>query len=311
MSELAHYVEVELVPGSRESRVPGGRTLKEIEADLKKPGKTLLGAITRAPGESDPFGVWLGPFYMGVFGLVGFVAAICGALFYLYEVVFHGPYLSYFNNFIAGRIIPPPPEAGLSFMVGPGNQGFVWLWVVGFATTAFICWLLREVEICNKLEIGYHVPISFGVVVSAWLTLQIFRPVLMGRWAEGFTLGVLPHLDWINLFGYRYFNFYFNIFHCLGITGLWTSTMVLGLHGSAILSGSQSRYGDEIDRVHQFWYDLIGYSIGELGIHKMATLLAAAAVLVSNLCVLFSGWIVMDWVSFWNWWVDMPLWVGM
>lgn len=302
---MAEVWEVELEANSRSSRVKGGRTLEEVENDFRRRGNTLFSAVFRG---YDPLDFWIGPFYFGTFGFIGLMAIIIGAAFYLNDIVFNGPY-TLFPNFIAGQIEPPPPESGLSF-VGPGSPGFTWQMTVLFATIAFLSWMMREVDICRKLKMGYHVPASFGVLISAWLTLQVIRPILMGSWSEGFVLGVLPHLDWIVNFGYRYVNFYYNPFHCLGITGLFTSTLILAMHGSAILSAAQIREGDAIDRLHHFWYDIVGYSIGELGIHKLATLAAAGAILVSNLCILFSGWPVTDWASFWNFWNDLPWWSG-
>ncbi len=299
---MAEVWEVDILPQSRSSRVIGGRSLDDVEADFRKPGNTLFGAVFGV----DPLDIWIGPFYFGMFGFLGIIGIVIGAAFYINEVIFNGPY-TLAQNFISGKIDPPPAGVGLS-LVGPGQPGFAWQMTVLFATIAFVCWMLREVDISRKLGMGYHVPISFGVLVSAWLTLQVIRPVLLGRWSEGFVLGVLPHLDWIVNFGYRYVNFYYNPFHCLGVTGLFTSTLILAMHGSAILSASQIREGDAIERLHQFWYDIVGYSIGELGIHKLATIVAAGTILVSNLCILFSGWPVMDWAAFWNFWDGLPWW---
>lgn len=300
---MAEVWEVDVLPQSRSSRVIGGRTLREVESDFRKPGNTLFGAVFRG---YDPLDFWIGPFYFGMFGFTGILGIILGAAFYLNDVIFNGPY-TYLQNFVSGKVDPPPSGSGLS-LVGPGAPGFAWQMTVLFASIAFISWMLREIDISRKLKMGYHVPISFGVLVSAWLTLQVIRPILLGRWSEGFVLGVLPHLDWIVNFGYRYINFYYNPFHCLGVTGLFTSTLVLGMHGSAILSASQIREGDALHRLHAFWYDIVGYSIGELGIHKLATIAAAGTVLVSNLCIIFSGWPVMDWASFWNFWDVLPWW---
>lgn len=304
---MAEVWEVDVEPQSRSSRVKGGRTLKEIEGDFRKRGDTLFSLVFRG---YDPLDFWVGPFYVGFFGFLGGLGVLLGAIFYIDGIIIKGPY-TLFPNFIAGRLTPPPPEMGLNF-AHPGEPGYYWQMVVLFASIAFFGWMMREVDICRKLKMGYHVPISYGVLFSAWLTLQVIRPVLMGRWSEGFHLGVLPHLDWIVNFGYRYVNFYYNPFHCLGITGLFTSTLILAMHGSAILSAAQLRAkdGEALERLHDFWYDIVGYSIGELGIHKLATLAAAGAILVSNLCILFSGWPVTDWISFWNFWTEFPWWSG-
>jgi hypothetical protein len=85
---------------------------------------------------------------------------------------------------------------------------------------------------------------------------------------------------------------------------------LLACHGSAILSGAQSRDPDVTSHINDFWRDIQFYSIGEAGIHRAGALAAAGAILVSNLCILFSGWPVQDWVSFWNFWNALPWWSG-
>lgn len=291
-----------VVSGSRQTRVQGGRTMEEIEADFRKPGKTLLGRLTGI----DVLDFWVGPFYVGLWGLITVIGILIGTAFYVNATILNGPY-SYPQNFFAGRLEPPPAEVGLAF-VPAGAPGFDWQMTMIFATIAFFAWMMRQADICSKLEIGYHVPASFGVVFSAWVTLQWLRPIAMGQWHEGFTLGVMPHLDWISNFGYRYNNFFYNPFHAIGITGLFTSTLLLAMHGSAILSAAQSRNPDVVENLATFWRDSVGYSIGEDGIHRLATLIAAGGILSANLCILFSGWLVQDWVSFWNFWNAFPFW---
>jgi hypothetical protein len=179
-----------------------------------------------------------------------------------------------------------------------------------FATLAFFSWMMRQVDISMKLDMGYHIAVAYGVVFSAWATLQILRPVVMGQWHEGFVLGVLPHLDWVSNFGYRYNNFFYNPFHALGITGLFTSTFLLAAHGSLILSTAQYRgpEGNEIE--DSFFRDVQYYSVGETGIHRLGFIVACGGVLSANLCILLSGWLVQDWVSFWNFWNNLPFWSG-
>jgi photosynthetic reaction center L subunit len=295
---------VTVLEGARKTRVPGGRTIEEIEADFRKPGNTMFSKVFGF----DPFDYWVGPFYVGLWGFISIVGIIIGSAFYLNETVLKGPY-SIPQNFFAGRLDPPPAEIGLH-LASPGAPGFAWQMTVLFASIAFIGWMLREVDISMKLDMGYHVPISFSVVIFAWLTLQVIRPILVGSWSEGFTLGVMPHLDWVSNFGYRYNNFYYNPFHALGISGLFFTTFLLAAHGSAILSGSQSRDPEVVETINTFWRDIQFYSIGEAGIHRLGAVSAAVTIFVSALCILFSGWPVEDWVSFWNFWNTFPFWSG-
>lgn len=294
----------EVEPGARGTRVPGGRTVEEIEQIYRIRGKTTFTSIFR----NDPFDFWFGPFYVGFWGFIAILSIIIGSYFYLNETVFQGPF-NYAQNFFAGRIDPPPANVGLAF-VGPGEPGFVWQMTVLFTTLAFFAWFMREVDICMKLDMGYHVPISFFVVFSSWVTLQILRPIALGQWHEGFVLGVMPHLDWVSNFGYRYNNFFYNPFHAIGITGLFTSTFLLAAHGSLILSVVQYRGPLGADIEDTFFRDIQFYSVGETGIHRLGAIVAAGGILSANLCILLSGWPVQDWVSFWNFWNDLPWWSG-
>jgi hypothetical protein len=49
---------------------------------------------------------------------------------------------------------------------------------------------------------GYHVPFAFSVAIFAYVTLVVFRPLLMGAWGHGFPYGIFSHLDWVSNVGY-------------------------------------------------------------------------------------------------------------
>lgn len=301
---MAIDLSVKVLDEARATRVPGGRTIEEIEADFRKAGNTTFSRVFG----SDPFDFWIGPFYVGFWGFISILAIIIGSIFYFYGTVFLGPY-SYPQNFFAGRIDPPPAEIGLALQQ-PGQPGFLWQMTVLFGTIAFFGWMMRQVDISMKLDMALLVPISYAVVFSSWLTLQVIRPIALGQWHEGFVLGVMPHLDWVSNFGYRYNNFFYNPFHALGISLIFFTTFLLAAHGSAILSAAQLRDPNAAERINEFWRDVQYYSIGEAGIHRAGALAAAAGVLSANLCILFSGWPVQDWVSFWSFWDNFPWWSG-
>ena len=78
---------------------------------------------------------------------------------------------------------------GLAF--APLKEGGIWQIVTICALGAFVSWALREVEICRKLGIGYHVPFAFCFAIFAYVTLVVIRPVLMGSWSYGFPYGII------------------------------------------------------------------------------------------------------------------------
>ncbi|MGF1507643.1 MAG: bifunctional photosynthetic reaction center subunit L/M [Anaerolineae bacterium] len=271
-----------------------------MEEQYKKPGGTLMHALFGA----DPFDFWIGRFYLGTFGVLSLFGIFFGTIFYFYQAwIVEGAF-----NILQARIDPPAISNGLS-LVGPNEPGFYWQLIVVFATIAFVGWALRQVDISRKLGMSYEIPIAFGAVVSSWITLQILRPVAMGAWGNGFALGITHHLDWVSNIGYQYFNFFYNPFHAIGISLLFTATFILALHGSIILMASRNPtvVGDNEDA---FWRNIIGYSIGEIGIHRLAFWVGAASVLFSNLCIFLSGTLVHDWAEFWSWWDRLPIWQG-
>lgn len=290
--------------GAFKARRPEGRTLDEIESEYRTKGRTLLAALVG----DDPFDFWVGPFYVGLWGVVSVIGITFGTLFYLYYTVFQGPFPLYPANFFAGRLAPPPLDNGLA-LAAPGSEGFFWQLTIFFATLAFLGWMLRQVDISRKLGMGYQVPISYGAVFSSWLTLQVLRPLLMGSWGEGFTLGIMPHLDWVSNFGYRYGNFFYNPFHDIAISLFFASTLVLCLHGATILS-AVLKPDAGIDDITHFWWDILGSGASEIGVHRLGFWLAIAAVECANLCILTSGPLVNDWIGFWSWWPNLPWWAG-
>ena len=99
---------------------------------------------------------------------------------------------------------------------------------------------LREVEICRKLGIGYHVPFAFFVAIFAYVTLEVIRPFLLGAWGNGFPYGIFSHLDWVSNTGYQYLHFHYNPAHMLAVSFFFATTLALSLHGAVILVGGQS-----------------------------------------------------------------------
>jgi photosynthetic reaction center M subunit len=273
-------------------------SFSEMERHYKKPGGTLMHAWFGA----DPFDFWIGRFYLGTFGVLSLIGIFFGVVFYFYQVwVVEGTF-----NLLQARIDPPAISAGLR-LVGANEPGFYWQLIVFSATIAFIGWMMRQVDIARKLGMSYEIPIAYGAVVTSWITLQWLRPIAMGAWGNGFPLGITHHLDWVSNIGYQYYNFFFNPFHALGISLLFTATLILAMHGSIILSAARRphvREGNE----DGFWRNLLGYSIGEIGIHRLALWVGVASVLVSNLCIFLSGTLVQDWVGFWEFWNDFPVW---
>lgn len=268
--------------------------LLSFERKYRVRGGTLIGG--------DLFDYWIGPFYVGFFGITTAFFASLGTALIVYGAVLQGE----FNPWLIS-INPPAAEYGLS--LAPIREGGLWQAVTVCAIGAFVSWMLREVEICRKLGMGYHVPAAFGVAIFAYVSLVVIRPVLMGSWSYGFPYGIWTHLDWVSNTGYTYGNFHYNPAHMIAITFFFTTCFALALHGSLILSAANPGRGKEMktpEHEDTFFRDFIGYSIGPLGIHRLGLLLALAAVLFSAICIVISGTYWPEGEAWDQWW--LPLW---
>jgi photosynthetic reaction center L subunit len=271
--------------------------LLSFERKYRVRGGTLLGG--------DLFDFWVGPFYVGIFGVSAAFFALLGTTLIFYGASQQGQ----FNPWLIS-IAPPDLKYGLGF--APLLEGGLWQVITVCATGAFVSWMLREVEIARKLGIGYHVPFAFGVAILGYVSLEIIRPVLLGAWGHAFPYGIFSHLDWVSNVGYQYLQFHYNPLHMIAVTFFFTTTFALALHGSLVLSAVNPGSGQEIktpEHEDTFFRDILGYSIGTLGIHRLGLFLALAGVLFAAACIIVSGplW-SKGWPEWWTWWLDLPIW---
>ena len=268
-----------------------------FERKYRVRGGTLVGG--------DLFDFWVGPFYVGFFGVTTIFFTFVGTMMIFYGAAVQGTFNPWTIN-----IAPPDLSYGLA--LAPLKEGGIWQVVTVCALGAFVSWMLREVEICRKLGMGLHVPAAFGMAIFAYFTLVVIRPVLMGAWGHGFPYGIWSHLDWVSNIGYQYLHFHYNPAHMLAITFFFTTTLALAMHGGLVLSATNPPKGETVkhpDHEDTFFRDLIGYSVGTLGIHRLGLFLALAAVFFSALCIVLSGpfW-TRGWPEWWNWWLQLPIW---
>ncbi|MBI1386546.1 MAG: photosynthetic reaction center subunit L [Rhizobiales bacterium] len=268
-----------------------------FERKYRVRGGTLIGG--------DLFDFWVGPFYVGFFGVTTIFFATLGIGLILYSAAI-GPTWNIWKI----NISPPPIEYGLSF--APLKEGGFWQLITICAIGAFSSWALRQVEIARKLGMGYHIPIAFSFAIFAYVSLVVIRPVMLGAWAHAFPYGIFTHLDWVSTIGYQYGNFHYNPAHMIAITFFFTTTLALALHGGLILSATNPGAGEEVktpEHEDTFFRDTIGYSIGTLGIHRLGLFLALNAGFWSAVCIIISGPLWRDpWVNWWDYWRDIPIW---
>jgi len=268
-----------------------------FERKYRVRGGTLLGG--------DLFDFWVGPFYVGFFGVTTLFFSLVGTL-----LIVWGAALGPTWNLWQINIAPPDLKYGLG--LAPMREGGLWQFITICAIGAFCSWALREVEICRKLGIGLHVPFAFSIAILAYVTLVVIRPILLGAWGHGFPYGIMSHLDWVSNVGYQYLHFHYNPAHMIAVSLFFTNALALALHGSLILSTANPKPGTEVltpEHENAYFRDFIGYSIGPLGIHRLGLFLALGAVFFSAVCIVISGPIwTRGWPEWWNWWLDLPIW---
>jgi photosynthetic reaction center L subunit len=268
-----------------------------FEKKYRVRGGTLIGG--------DLFDFWVGPFYVGFFGVTTVFFSFLGTALILWGAAHSGVW-----NVWQINIAPPDISYGLG--PAPMMEGGLWQIITICALGAFISWALREVEICRKLGMGLHVPVAFSMAIFAYFTLVVIRPVLMGAWGHGFPYGILSHLDWVSNTGYQYLHFHYNPAHMLAVTFFFTTTLALSLHGALILSSTNPQPGHNVktpEHEDTFFRDIIGYSVGTLGIHRVGLFLALSAGFWSAVCIVISGpfW-TKGWPEWWTWWLNLPIW---
>ena len=260
-------------------------------------GGTLIGG--------DLFDFWVGPFYVGFFGVTTIFFSLLGTLLILYGASLQGT----FNIWL---ISIAPPDLSYGLALAPIKEGGLWQIITICAIGAFCSWALRQAEIARKLGMGLHIPVAFAFAILAYVTLVVVRPVLMGAWGHGFPYGIWSHLDWVSNVGYQHLHFHYNPAHMIAITFFFGTTLALSLHASLVLAALNPRKGEAVktaEHENTFYRDIIGYSIGTLGIHRIGLFMALSAGFWSAVCIVISGpfW-THGWPEWWGWWLNLPIW---
>jgi photosynthetic reaction center L subunit len=268
-----------------------------FESKYRVRGGTLVGG--------DLFDFWIGPFYVGLFGVTTIFFAVLGTALCVWAAAL-GP------TWNIWRINISPPDLKYGLGLAPLREGGLWQLITFSAIGAFVSWALRQAEIARKLGMGYHVPVAYSVAIFAYVTLVVIRPLLLGAWGHGFPYGILSHLDWVSNVGYQYLHFHYNPLHMIAVTLFFTTTLALSMHGSLILSMVNPKKGEPVktsEHENTFFRDVLGYSIGAVGIHRLGLALALGAGIFSALCIVVSGplW-TRGWPEWWNWWLNLPIW---
>ena len=191
-------------------------------------------------------------------------------------------------------IAPPDLKYGLG--MAPLLEGGIWQLVTICATGAFVSWALRQVEICRKLGIGYHVPFAFSIAILAYVHADDRQAGAAGR--LGPRLPVRDHEPPRLGVQHRLFstcNFHYNPAHMVADqrSSLPRRVCALAMHGAPRSSrrsipGAARPSRRRSTRTPSSAIS-IGYSIGTLGIHRLGLFLALSAGIWSAICIVISG----------------------
>ena len=107
-------------------------SMLSFERKYRVRGGTLVGG--------DLYDFWIGPFYVGFFGVTTAFFSILGTALILYGAS-QGPSWNIWQI----DIQPPPLSYGLG--LAPMMEGGLWQIITICATGAFLSWALREIEI--------------------------------------------------------------------------------------------------------------------------------------------------------------------
>jgi len=247
----------------------------------------------------------LGPIYLGAFGLVSIATGfiwffIVGMSFW--AQVDYSPAL-FLRELFWLALEPPGEEYGLG--MAPLNEGGWFLIASFFLLVSVISWWIRTYLRAEELGLGKHVSWAFASAIWLFLVLGLFRPILMGSWAEAVPYGIFPHLDWTNLFSLTYGNLFYNPFHALSIVFLYGSALLFAMHGATILA--VARFGGEreieqivdrgtaTERAALFWRWTMGFNATMEGIHRWAWWFAVLTTLTGGIGILLTGTVVDNW----------------
>ena len=157
-------------------------SMLSFEKKYRVRGGTLIGG--------DLFDFWVGPFYVGFFGVTTIFFSVLGT-----GLIVYGAALGPTWNIWQISIDPPDLSYGLGF--APLKEGGLWQLITICALGAFGSWVGRQAEIARKLGMGYHVPIAFSVRrlrvllsrrdppgpagrLGAWFSLRNFSAISIG-----------------------------------------------------------------------------------------------------------------------------------
>ncbi len=242
--------------------------------------------------------IWLGTW--GVLSTFFFVAGLAVLTFAgLQQMQGNLPLLI---KYFANVQIQPPEGLGMAPSL---QQGGFWQINMILWAASVTCWAFRCYERCVRFSWRPYLFFAYCSAILLTATIWLYRPLVMGSWAEAPALGLNSDLDWAQNFSVLWGNLYYNPWHMLAIFFLFGSTMLWGMHGATILAtaaeGSHQEVA-EIKDMHSgshksmlFWRWTMGFNANPKTIHDWLYWFSVGVVLSSAIGIIATGPIVKDW----------------
>ena len=254
----------------------------------------------------DLFDFWVGPFFVGFFGVTTIFFTLVGTALIVYGAAI-GPTWNLWQISIA------PPDLKYGLALAPLKEGGIWQIITVCAIGAF-CVMgaarggdlpqtrhglpravrFRRCDLCLR-HAGGH-PAAAAGRLGTRLPLRHHQPPRLGV-EHGLPVSPFP------------------------LQSCAHDRRVVLLHDDlgAVAARLRSCYRPRTrsratvvktsEHENTFFRDTIGYSIGTLGIHRLGLFLALSAGFWSAVCIIISGpfW-TRGWPEWWTWWLDLPIW---
>ncbi len=242
--------------------------------------------------------VWLGTW--GMLSVFFFVAGLAVLAFAAIQQMQGNVWLvlKYFANIQ----IAPPEGLGMAPSL---QQGGFWQINLVLWAAAVMCWAGRCYDRLVRFKWRPFLLFAWLSAILLTATIWVFRPLVMGSWAEAPALGLNSDIDWAQNFSVLWGNLYYNPWHMLAIFFLFGSTMLWGMHGATILAtASEASHQElaEIKDMHSgshksmlFWRWTMGFNANPKTIHDWLWWFSVGTVLSSAIGIIVTGPIVKDW----------------
>jgi photosynthetic reaction center M subunit len=242
--------------------------------------------------------IWLG--FWGVLSVIFFFAGLAietaGGIYQM-----QGNVLMMVKYFANVQVLPPE---GLGMPHSLQDGGF-WIGTLTCWALSVICWAARCYERLLRFQWRPYLFFAYMSAILLTSTIWVFRPLVMGSWAEAPGLGLNSDLDWAQNFSVLWGNLYYDPWHMLAIFFLFGSTMLWGMHGATILAtaaeGSHKEVA-EIKDMHSgshksmlFWRWTMGFNANPKTIHDWLWWFSVGTVLSSSIGIITTGTVTHDW----------------